>query len=55
MFFVKWKLIAFILFGTMSQSFMKIVLVVFELLPKYVRYCGVSKVGDTTHSGSGGA
>ena len=32
----------------MFQSYMKIVPVVFELCAKYVRNCGVTKVGDTT-------
>ena len=32
----------------MSQSFMKIMPVVFSYAPKYVRNCIVTKVGDTT-------
>ena len=50
MFFCQWILITLILFGTMSQSFRKIVPVVFELCAKgsHARNCGVAKVGDTT-------
>ena len=36
----------------MSQSFMKIVPVVFSYVPKYVRNCGVAQ-GGGYHSGAG--
>ena len=54
MFFVKCKLIPLMLFGTMYQSFMKIVRVVFELCVQVCAKLWYRQSGGY-HSGGGGA